>query len=271
MKINVSDDTGFHEELADEIADLVDSVAPRVAKTTGLSLPPEAIFQLVTPEEWVRHGIDFVQRTIDRDIAELNLSGDTVRTLLGHLQASRETLPHVWVLYPATTIPIRGLEDAISLIVPQVWEYAGVLRDSRAKAQVVAHELAHQMQLAASGADPRWLTLARRQRGIEGLAVVHIWEGHARWVDQQVTAELFGRPFDDAELTRSRSYSEVEAAAGHAHRFTRDATRDGCAFVRQVVHLAGIEAINRMWKDPSLLPTLDEIATPESWVKRVET
>jgi coenzyme F420 biosynthesis associated uncharacterized protein len=45
--------------------------------------------------------------------------------------------------------------------------------------------------------------------------------------------------------------------------------RKGGAFVRAVVAAAGVEGFNRVWTSPETLPTRDEIADPEAWMRRV--
>lgn len=45
--------------------------------------------------------------------------------------------------------------------------------------------------------------------------------------------------------------------------------RDGAAFVRGVVDRAGTDGFNRVWAEPGNLPTRDEIAHPDAWVRRV--
>ncbi|WP_285777994.1 zinc-dependent metalloprotease [Microtetraspora sp. NBRC 13810] len=44
---------------------------------------------------------------------------------------------------------------------------------------------------------------------------------------------------------------------------------EGSAFVRDVVGHVGIDGFNKIWGSPATLPTLEEIAAPESWISRV--
>jgi coenzyme F420 biosynthesis associated uncharacterized protein len=45
--------------------------------------------------------------------------------------------------------------------------------------------------------------------------------------------------------------------------------RDGAKFVRGVIDDVGMAGFNRVWESPEMLPTLDEIADPVTWVRRV--
>ena len=43
----------------------------------------------------------------------------------------------------------------------------------------------------------------------------------------------------------------------------------GERFVAGAVDLLGIQGFNRVWEGPERLPTLEEIAAPASWARRV--
>ena len=46
---------------------------------------------------------------------------------------------------------------------------------------------------------------------------------------------------------------------------------DGVTFVRGVVDEVGMDGFNRVWGSPRTLPSREEIADPQSWVRRVVT
>jgi coenzyme F420 biosynthesis associated uncharacterized protein len=46
--------------------------------------------------------------------------------------------------------------------------------------------------------------------------------------------------------------------------------RDGAKFVNAVVDQVGMSGFNRVWESAATLPTLDEIADPVAWVRRVD-
>jgi uncharacterized protein (DUF2342 family) len=45
--------------------------------------------------------------------------------------------------------------------------------------------------------------------------------------------------------------------------------RRGEAFARAVYDAHGMKALNLAWKGPDKMPTLDELAKPEAWYRRV--
>ncbi|MBW3084837.1 hypothetical protein KEM60_01026 [Austwickia sp. TVS 96-490-7B] len=45
--------------------------------------------------------------------------------------------------------------------------------------------------------------------------------------------------------------------------------RDGADFVRQVISSVGIDDFNAVWTDPQHLPTPQEIAAPQLWIRRI--
>lgn len=49
----------------------------------------------------------------------------------------------------------------------------------------------------------------------------------------------------------------------------REQYRDGAAFCRMVIEVAGVETLNRAFEAPGLLPTLGEIHDPQLWLHRI--
>ena len=47
--------------------------------------------------------------------------------------------------------------------------------------------------------------------------------------------------------------------------------RRGKAFCDEVVRSGGIRALNAAWRSPDDLPTVEELDSPEEWVKRTST
>ena len=45
--------------------------------------------------------------------------------------------------------------------------------------------------------------------------------------------------------------------------------RDGARFVRGVVDVVGMDGLNKVWVEPTNLPSKEEIADPGRWVRRV--
>jgi coenzyme F420 biosynthesis associated uncharacterized protein len=149
--------------------------------------------------------------------------------------------------------------------------------------QVDSRELMSQLKRAADeirgGADWRGangilLLMNDEQRELfarmQGL--MSLLEGHASFVMNRVAA---GQVQDLDKMRRAlkerRSASGMEKGFQRAIGFeTKIAQYDaGERFVRGVVDAAGMEGFNRIWEREENLPTLDEIADPARWARRV--
>lgn len=103
-------------------------------------------------------------------------------------------------------------------------------------------------------------------------AVMSLLEGHASYVMNSVSrdhipnAALFHR-----RLRERRQAAGMEKAVQRAIGFDAKVRQYeiGERFVASVVERAGNEGLNRIWKSPANLPTLEEIGRPEAWVARV--
>ncbi|MBA2892155.1 zinc-dependent metalloprotease [Nonomuraea sp. NPDC050663] len=104
-------------------------------------------------------------------------------------------------------------------------------------------------------------------------AVMTLVEGHGDFVMDAVGPAVVPSVVD----IRAK-FQQRRAAGG---RFDRTIKRllglelkmkqyaQGSAFVTAVVDKVGMEGFNRIWTSPETLPTLDEIADPDSWCRRV--
>jgi coenzyme F420 biosynthesis associated uncharacterized protein len=107
-------------------------------------------------------------------------------------------------------------------------------------------------------------------RGIQ--AAMSLLEGHASFVMNSVSkdhipnAALFHR-----RLRERRQAAGMEKAVQRAIGFDAKVRQYeiGERFVSSVVERVGTDGLNRIWDGPSNLPSLDEIARPETWVARV--
>ena len=104
-------------------------------------------------------------------------------------------------------------------------------------------------------------------------AVMSLLEGHADVVMDGVGPEVIPSV---AEIRRK--FNHRRQGASPLDRVLRkllglDAKmaqyRNGAVFVRGVVDQVGMDGLNKVWVEPSALPSKDEIADPESWVRRV--
>ena len=103
-------------------------------------------------------------------------------------------------------------------------------------------------------------------------ATMAVVEGHAEHVMDAVGADVI--PSLDqlrAALERRREGRSgpmrlLERVLGFELKLRQ--YRDGKRFCDAVVERAGIEGLNRVWSAPHALPTLAELADPDSWLAR---
>jgi coenzyme F420 biosynthesis associated uncharacterized protein len=145
-------------------------------------------------------------------------------------------------------------------------------------------ELGEQLRRAVdeirAGADPRglgglFLLLTPEQREVvmHVQGVMSLLEGHASFVMNEVgegRVDELGR-MRAALAERRRRAGSVERTFQRAIGFDKKIQQydAGERFVREVVARAGMEAFNRVWLDPSALPSVEEVAEPDRWIERV--
>ena len=155
---------------------------------------------------------------------------------------------------------------------------------------ICVHELTHAIQFAAAP----WLTdyIHSRARallelveaperpftfdsgpGADLTALMSLLEGHAEFVMNEVPiARMPGkRHLIDAMKARREAGSPIAAFLQRAIGLDLKSAqyRDGVAFVREVVRQAGHEGLNVVWANPLFAPSLEEIAAPSAWIRRV--
>ncbi|MFE9687162.1 hypothetical protein [Streptomyces sp. NPDC006285] len=72
--MEVFNETGRHADLRNHIHDLLETVAPYVAQTTGLPLPTNARPRLLSPTAWREENRQNTRRVLARDITDLDLT-----------------------------------------------------------------------------------------------------------------------------------------------------------------------------------------------------
>ncbi len=99
-------------------------------------------------------------------------------------------------------------------------------------------------------------------------------EGHADVVSEQIAEQLIP---DAARIHEALRRHHVER--GEAGRFVegmlgveldRSHYERGQAFCTGVVERAGMAGLNRLWSDPELLPTPNELDAPGLWLARID-
>jgi len=104
-------------------------------------------------------------------------------------------------------------------------------------------------------------------------AVMSLLEGHADVVMDAVSADVI----PSVEILRSRmterrtnpkgTEAVVRRLLGMEAKLAQ--YRDGAQFVRAVIDDVGMSGFNRVWDNPSTLPSRDELHAPDKWIARV--
>jgi coenzyme F420 biosynthesis associated uncharacterized protein len=144
----------------------------------------------------------------------------------------------------------------------------------------LGRQLRRAIDEARAGADIRgmgglFLLLTEEQRAIvhHVQGVMSLLEGHASYVMNEVgTGHVrdLGR-MRRALAERRRRASGVERSFQRAIGFDKKIEQydAGERFVREVVRVAGMDGLNRVWLAPEALPSVEEIAEPGHWLARV--
>ncbi|MFB8777979.1 zinc-dependent metalloprotease [Streptomyces broussonetiae] len=274
LDLTVHDDTRRQKDLADRITRTLESVAPLVARTTGLPLPPAVRFRVVTPAVWRRESVAHLQRLLVRDISDLGLHPAHAKQLKRRVRMGGAIVPPMVLpmIMGWTALAADGQREVI--VVPQALRHGGLLSHEPSLTKMIAHELTHLVQVAAYDDDPAWNTLVPDLRKTDKEVTSLVLEGHALWTDGQVTTQLYGRPVDQ----RHRG-AQVLALPAPRNRLARTMRLDraryaeAATFFNDAVAIHGVDQVNRIWQDRPLLPTKDEFtdADARAWIRRIAT
>ena len=267
----VRDETS-RPQLAEQITDILQQLAPIMVETTGLSLAPRVTYRLVTPKEWRAVQVRGLQRALACDMADLDLPPERLAQAHASIKKARVMMLKAWPLVMGSTGRTAG-EQPETVIAPKALHHTGLLANDDVLAQMVVHELVHHAQQTAwDHHAARWSTLFPDLRGRPHWAFSSLLEGHARWADQQVTRLAFGAPVDADRTRKSQSlrYRLHARLPGIRNAGPSRAAYDaGAQFIEHIVAAGGTDLINRIWKDSDLVPTHSEITDAEAWLLRV--
>jgi coenzyme F420 biosynthesis associated uncharacterized protein len=116
-------------------------------------------------------------------------------------------------------------------------------------------------------------TPEQRRALAEVTAVMSLLEGHADVVMDEVgpqvipTVAVIRRRFARRRAGRGALDQLLRRLLGLDAKMRQYA--DGARFVRGVVDRVGWDGLNHVWAEPSALPSPEEIADPDAWVRRV--
>lgn len=123
--------------------------------------------------------------------------------------------------------------------------------------------------------------LTPRQRGLfdEAQTLMSLLEGHGNvvmdWGAEQLAADPHAPAFDPSTvrgLLNRRRASTSDSVLRKALGLQLKAAqyREGERFIFAVADAHGRSAFNRVWQEPTFVPTAEELGKPDTWVARVE-
>ncbi|WP_030570310.1 hypothetical protein [Streptomyces aureocirculatus] len=282
-------------ELVEQLHDISDRVTPALQDCTGLGMGPKPVIRLLDSDRLVSQVNEDQRRALDRDIALYALDAQETAGLRASMHAREKLLSETWMLATGyTAANKRGAAEI--LIAPQTLRHAGFREPQMTK--LVAHEFCsvarHQ---AGQGALHRvvYSPCPERHHLLPDAYPAFVAYGFAEWANREVTSHLLGEPVVPGNPTGYETRQFMQQVAGLQRRIgERDLLLpgadtvwlparadfpmpppavyiDGAKWIADVVNrTGGVTLVNHMWAQPSLIPTLGEIADPGLWVARAE-
>ncbi|MFD3414982.1 zinc-dependent metalloprotease [Streptomyces cyaneofuscatus] len=272
--VKVLHETGKHGDLQERVESILDEVVPLVRETTRLELPALVVFRIIDPETWQADSeadlTGFVSRfRARRPRWHAPAIGLVERMSLRQFRKVAPLLGGVLVMGATTAGPA---EQSQTMLVPEALAHSGVLSSPYYLTQLVIHELVHHAQNLATLHREAWAA-EKPSAFLRAGSIKFVEEGHAYWVDQQVTRRLFGEP-KNIHTAPTTIQSDVYQAALKNRRIARmrrgpDIYTKGRQLVAAAIESAGLSTFNGVWTDLSLLPVKHELEHPDRWAERL--
>ena len=286
--ISVRNEAG-HRGIAHQISGIVDEMAPRVEKYTGLEVA--GTVRLVTPDVWA----SAVMAHANWSLARATTTKERASAAqAGELWGRRSRW--LWAQYPGITVMTQDGQPQ-TVIVPEALKHTGLRRTNQGLIRFVTRQCVLLAQYSASQGAVVPPPIAARsdsfgdpERGIDALS-----NGHADWAEQLASADLLGQL--TPEHPRPSRYARRQVArvprrnalavrsAQLLHRPTPLPVQQpdlgtpaagwafdpaSVAFVSITTDFVGLAQWNRIvWGNPRWTPDSDEIQAPHTWLRRV--
>ncbi|MFE7133840.1 zinc-dependent metalloprotease [Streptomyces sp. NPDC057638] len=257
-----------HRDFGERLRAVAEETVPVVEAVTQLPLPDPVVIRTLTPRRWLRDHKRSTKRRLTLEMTELGLSA--VRPHLGSARASVlggvAFLRTHWVAIGGQAVEYAPDRPEV-VICPEALRHCGRLDDLSMLYKIVAHEVTHLAQYAASGGAV-WRAQSTHfpaLRGTTDLDYHWLLEGHAYAMDQRITAKILGAPVrtDTTSPRASARHREVVTEDTHRAQLRHlDQAADG---VEGAIDRLGLDTFNRIWTSPDLIPLEQETGMPEQW------
>ncbi|WP_404949026.1 zinc-dependent metalloprotease [Streptomyces sp. ARC14] len=272
--VKVLDETGEHGDLQERVESILDEVVPVVRETTRLELPALVVFRIIDPKTWQVDSEADLAGFVSRFRARRPRWHAPAISLVERisLRGFRQVAPLLGGVLVMGATTAGPAEQSQTMLVPDALAHSGVLSSPYYLTQLVVHELVHHAQSLATHHREVWAA-EKPSALLRAGSVKFVEEGHAYWVDQQVTGRLFGEP-KDIHTAPATIQSDVYQDAMKNRRIVRmrrgpDIYTEGRQLVATAIESAGLSTFNDVWTDPSLLPVKRELKHPDRWAERL--
>lgn len=257
--------------LAERLTVIAAETAPLVEAVTRLPLPDPVIIRTVTARRWLKDHWRSARRRYLTEAATLpGVTTSLNRAAGARLLSARKARRALWPTIGGQAVQFKpGRPEMV--VLPQALQHAARLDDTPFLYRIVAHELTHLAQYAASmGAV--WEaqdTFFPSLRGIADRDYGFLLEGHAVWADQLITAQIFGAPVPTtAGISPGASTTFRKVSASAQSKTFQGGYGPAARAVTDLIDTAGLDAFNQVWTRPDLVPTCTETDTPQLWQRR---
>ncbi|MFJ4623673.1 hypothetical protein [Streptomyces sp. NPDC088812] len=246
----------------------MEPIAPLVEAVTGLALPDTVIIRMMTVRMWLAAHRRKAKRQLRTEARELRPSRSSRSAAKAKIASVYHARRIIWPMIGAQVLEFQQGHPEI-VVLPQAIREAGRLKDEPTLNKIVSHELTHVAQYAANSAAWRLMdTLYPDQRGIADRDYAFLMEGHAYWADQQITTKLLGAPVPTGEISPHATLRYRDLAETRQRVETLKYLNLAADSVAQVIDTEGLDAFNRVWTTPDLVPLKSEASRPELWQRR---
>lgn len=258
--------------LAERLKRIADEVVPVVELVTGLPLPDQVGIRTMTVPAWLRAHRDSAERQFLAEAKELSPSRTDTREAQKLRRTRYSEVRLLWPTMGGQAVELESGQPEV-VVLPAALTQAGRLHDDPFLYRVMAHEMTRMAQYAASGgavwaAQDTFFPLLRAVRGWDYPFLV---EGHAHEADQRITTKLLGNPVpanttSPYATVRCRNLWENPQRLALATHHLK-----GAEAVAGIITTLGLDAFNRVWTTPALVPLHAETyGDGASWQARFE-
>lgn len=264
INVYVQHETTRCEELAEQIRGILTQAMPAVEKVTGLAMPDRVTVELVDVDGLAAAWSAFTRRQAERDTAGLDLT-EWQRKRVASLPLAARWAAHKVGMSEEYTLIANSAGWPSTLIIPEALDRLGLTTPDHLCALLV-RALAQQAQVAACEGSlvppPVWPVI-RPGRDVAEL----VSHAHAQWTSDQATPLILGKPV--APDRRRRQRTLLETVIGLIEFGLAKQRARATALVDQAMAAVGPDGFNHVWTVDGLLPTLDELRQPVSWIRRL--